>query len=400
MEIKPVTVISKEQLESLGPEVYKGYTFLEQRIQSSQLILLNPLLAELQKFNKYKDLKYDTTSEETIEKSIESYKAYKADLRSFSGKLEAAKKKIKGPLDEAGKMIVSLEKSCLAFKDSIVKELEKNFDSYEKEKEQKKLQAIEKRDAEKNQAIEKLTDESNRNLQMANKGQLINKLKFESSEAVNQRVQLALTNFTSEKISDLISELQNQTHWADVIKNIDLSILTPEEVDECKTRFESQIKFFIDSLSTRKQALDLTLNNKVVQAAGEILSGTSQINSVAPVYSDSERRIITPVPISGGPRAIPVPIQVPVPVQVREEILKPDSYLTFKQEVIDFHLQTENSLITMYHNYKKLINENSTEEEKLLLQTIHGAVVLAKRSREWINSKLIPNAAATAPANS
>lgn len=382
-----ITILTKEEINALDKNVNKFYVGLEERLPAKKLTLLNPVISELISFQKFRDIKYDL---EKKDESIQLYKNAKAELRSFAKKIGDVKKLIKGPIDEAGKMIVSIEKACIDIKNSIDEDLTKNFEAYEKEKADKAAELQAKKDKEKNDMIEKLSEENSKNLSTHIKGQLIQRLKFESLEPIEQLVTLALENYTAEKIGDTITALETQS-WDSILVGVDTSILEEQELEDCKKRYETQMTFFINSLNARKSSLLLTQEKQVTELAVEQAKGMKAINVLAPEINNEQERTITPTPVQTQNVPMPVPVKIPVPVEVNPGVLSLNTVDEHKKALLDLQVKNIDSLQTLYDSCKRHISVHSSEEDKTIASSIHGALTMAKKSNEWVTKKLNSN---------
>ena len=382
-----IIILSKEQIAELNDDVGKQYVMLETRISTQGMLELNPVMVELMELKKLGELKYDP---EKKEESIESYKQATARMRGFAKKMEDAKKAIKGPLDEAGKAVLAIEKACISVKDKLLENLKKEFAEWEIEKANKQTAATEKRDAEKNQAITELSENNAQQLQTIAKGNLIQKLKFGSVEALGDEVNLAIQNFTKDKIDALIVSIQQKYTWPNIIYGNDITILTAEELQECKNRFENQVSMFISSLSARSQALALSHNATVQQQATEIVkTGMANLNTADPNYSDTEHKVFSPKPIHTTPVAQPVPVPIHVPVEVRPEALISGTIEEYKKALLEYHQTNVNTLAQMYNNFCKNLNEQSSDADRAMQGTMYNAYQLAVKANDWVKSKLV-----------
>jgi hypothetical protein len=211
-EVQELVVLTPEQIEELPTTVKENVVFLTEKVGTSDLMELNPMVSELIEIREQgKGLIFAGTNDagEYSKSNIQDFVDVKKRIRTFRAKVGKVAKILKVEPTKINKAIIAIEKAFIAEATAVYDNAEKLFEPYimaeeekalakQKAKDQALLDKIAEEKAGKDEAEEKLA-----------KSNLYNKIKYE-----------LITGLITEKVSEAIS-LGSEQHVQDIKARID-----------------------------------------------------------------------------------------------------------------------------------------------------------------------------------
>lgn len=280
-----IEIFTEEQLNVLPQEAKDSIISLEKNLPQKELLVLNPLVLELLKIKELANIKYtplpeEPTKEETKahKENVEQYKAAKKSITALTQQNAVAKKAIKGPLDELGKQVLTIEKSVNTIAKEVLEKIEKTFKPYLDAEAEKKRLAAEAKAQKEAEAINALTEENAAQSKILNKSKLVTFLKYEMLTATKEEVENAIENYALDKLFTFRDSLMLKNFESYAVGQ-DLTLLDEEELIEIKGHFVKDIESFFKNINTKITALQAIRDNeKLVDRAETITETVTEVS--------------------------------------------------------------------------------------------------------------------------
>lgn len=383
-EVKETTieVLTDEQLKQLPQEVQTIVVKLDANLPPKELSVLNPLMLELFKIKEFESLIYIPMVEsedkkiakenkKIFDEHISKFKEALKSISDFKKKSAEAKKAIKGPLDELGKDIISLERSVNATADETLAVLEKNFEIFIKETKAKALELKTKREEAATAEVNKLTEESKEKSATIIKSNLITFLKFEMLEGTKEDAMLARDSFTLEKLHEFKAGIKDRT-FEDYAKGQDLSILENSELELIKLKFRNEFNDIINNIDTKIIALEALKDNTALVNTLEVIEETQE--AVANAIAQTPNQSFTARTASGEMYSGSQAASEPIPLF--EGGLIP--------EVEKILIVTAEKIRRVEESFRAVKGESITEEESIIAKRTRSSIILLGKTLDYI----------------
>lgn len=263
-----IEIFSQDQLSVFNPEVQLDISYLSENLPAKELKALNPLITKLISIQNYKEsVKYNP---ENKKESVELYKEAMKDLKETNKVITDTKSAIKRPLDELGKKVLSIERFSKSIVQDVISDIDKEFEQYVKEEEERKRIAKEKREAKQAEELKKLEDANKEQTQMLLKTNLLNKLKYEIPDAFTQEVMKGIVSYSKDALEKLKVNYEGENIFDSYHKKEDPNnLLSEEEKEVVKAIFDKKISDSLVLINNRIEQLNLEETIEVEKKAEE-----------------------------------------------------------------------------------------------------------------------------------
>ena len=289
--VREIEIFTVEQLNILPQEAKDSVINLGQNLPTKELLILNPLIAELLKIKELTKIKYVPLPEEPTKEeleahkqNIEEFKAAKKAITALTQQNSKAKTAIKGPLDLLGKQVLTIEKSVKLIADEVLASIEETFKPYLDAEAEKKRIAQEKKEEKEKEVINKLTEQNNAQANAFKKSNLITFLKYEMLQETKEEVYNAIENYSLDKLFSVRDLLSLKT-FEQFTKDKELTLLDEEELANVKSNFVKEIELFKANINTKITALQLIKDNEKLSTTVEDLTETKTMPEPPPSFS-------------------------------------------------------------------------------------------------------------------
>lgn len=291
-EVVEFEILTPEQIKALPDDVHENVTFLTDNARPKELMKLNPIVVRLLNMRENVDkleLKKDEDGNFKKE-SIEEYKAWKAEQRSFNGDLERTSKKLQKPYQDINKGFISIRKTFKDESDKLKEEAEKKFAPYEEEKIRKKKEADEKRDKELKDEIAK-RDEQTKELQNKQKvSSVYNDIKFvEIAENISDNASDAIIEKNEDALQQLKAQIAQKT-FEKITAKYETEVLDDTMKTELEAAFDKAKDRAIRMIQDKLDSYEMQRENDLNKAKQEAQNEPAQTSSIpAPPSPEPEQ---------------------------------------------------------------------------------------------------------------
>lgn len=385
---KEIEVFSIEQLEILPVQAKESIIVLSNNLPSKELLVLNPLVAELLKIQKLKELTYtplgENPTKEEIEahkENIQEYKNAKKDITSLKQQNAKAKTAIKKPLDDLGKQVLNFEKSINALADEVTETVQTTFKPYLDAEAEKAAAALAAKQAKEKAAINALSEQNQAQAAMFAKSQLITFLKYEMLGATKLEVNNAVQHYSLEALDKLRGEFNFKT-FEFFTKEKDLTLLSAEELTEIKMFFDAEIKAFILSI---ENAIRAKQAEKQVEKLSDAIEepnfpppAAQMMMAQMDTFELAQAKTETPFGSGANPVTMPREIYPSNPEEV-----------DFLDLVIGEIKKTKDNVQYIYSRFVES-KTDFTDDEKENIRRVRGSIQLIDKTILYILNQLPP----------
>lgn len=300
-QIEPIEIFTEEQLNVLPQEAKDVIVYLSENLGSNQIMVLNPLIRELLELEELRKLEYkegDKASEKAYEDAMRK-------IGAFNTKAADAKKAMKGPIDQMGKKIVSLEKDLKSIGEEVKTDIQKTFAKYIDAKAQKKAATAEKKDAEKNAVVEQLSEAQNQTAIVSKRSETSTKLKYGILEPLKNEILSAMDTHTLVALQALKARLLGYedfdkvvvTNGVDLNEKIGEELIIGEDIlPEIKAVYKREYDALLKQVNTKIDLLNAGTSSSPESAAAMFSGGGAPAQEQAPVEeqkTEGEKKSVT-----------------------------------------------------------------------------------------------------------
>lgn len=381
--LQEIEIFSEEQLNILPKEAKESIISLNAGLNTKELLVLNPMVAELLKIKELIKIKFvplpeNPTKEDKakFKENIAEFKSAKSSIVAFKKQSAEAKKAIKGPLDLLGKQVIVVEKSVNEIASEVADLLDKEFKPYLDEEQEKKDAAAEKKRLEEQKAINELSEQNKAQSDLIAKGQILTYLKYEMLEGTKRVVAGAIQHYTLDAAQDLLRVILAMT-FENTATGKDLTLLDAEELLACQTSFFNQRLEMTSSLNARIKILELEKENEKLEEKIETVTATPP-----PIYQGVSNISVTGQIETGAP----LEPEAFVAARINQSLLNNNSDL--KSVVNGLIVETINDIDFNIDLFIDLHNADATEEQVEDVRRCKGAIKLLEKTILYINNQL------------
>lgn len=267
-----LSVLTDEQIQELPSDAVADVRFLSSNLAAAQLQVFTPVVLDYLKLREESlslKLVKGEDNEITVE-SIQNYKDFKANQRSFNGMLTAKIAEIKDPINATRNGIISIDKTFRTESNILKETAEKEFDEYEKEKLRKAKEAKDKKDALLKAEVDAAKQVANEATLKNNVSTVYNKIKYTLiSEGITNHVLDVLDNLNEKSLLIEKSQLIQGT-FEKLVINEETSILDAAKIEELKEAYDVAKMRSIKLIDGKLEQLEKDHEREVEAAAKKI----------------------------------------------------------------------------------------------------------------------------------
>lgn len=412
MAVKEIEIFTTEQLNILPEEAKTSIISLEANLPAKELLVLNPLVSELLKIKELAKIKYVPLPEEPTKEqiaahkeNIEEFKAAKKSITALTQQNAVAKKAIKGPLDDLGKQVLTVEKAVNTVAKEVLEEIEKTFKPYLDAEAEKARIAKEKKEAKEKEVINKLSEENAAQANAFKKSNLVTFLKYEMLEETKTEVNNAIENYALDKLFSVRDMLTLKT-FDHFTTGKELTLLEEEELTTIKNHFTKEMELFKTNINTKITALQLEKDNEKLTDVVE--QQTEQLNTMPapppPPMSMTGMEIPQAPPVPTGTPISNTDVfgvltnhaNIPFGQGANQKTVPVELYPTNSNEVdfLDLVIEQINNCTNNIEYIRKRFKDDEnivkTDEDLKNIERVRGAKFLFEKTIQYILNQLPP----------
>lgn len=301
-EVQEVQILTEEQINALPKEVKESVSFLTEKMNPKDLIVLNPIVVELLNIEKNiknielipmgEDGKFDT-------ENVKSYKAIKASIGTFNSGVTSSAKTLKAPYTAISKSLVAIEKSIKGKSADLKASVMEKFKPYEDDV----LAKAKAREEKKNKALIDAANEAkaeNEKLIAKNKrSEVFNAVKYERiAENITAVVSKAIVESNLQTLNERKAIVTAST-FETITVGLDMTVIDDVLTADLK-------KSFIDAKTNALKLIDNKLADFATQKQNIVLEAQSEKSPIVNTPTINEMEVKAEE-VSSGVSDIPSP---------------------------------------------------------------------------------------------
>jgi hypothetical protein len=389
-EVKEIEIFTLEQLEILPKEAKDSIITLGDNLPQKELMILNPLVAELLKIKELAKIKYVPLSAEPTKTEIADHKDNIAEFKEAKKSISAlttqnalAKKAIKGPLDALGKEVLNIERSVNSIAKEVLEALETTFAGYLEAEKIKAAEALAKREEKAKAAVNELTEQNKAQSAIFAKSILTNFLKYELLVETKTEVNNAIDNYALDKLFTVRDMLSLKT-WSHLTTGKDLSVYDEAELKVITDLFDIEIAQFKKNINNRIDALELQRTNEKLLEAVEESKAVPAAPEKSPTLMGStnmfeviQNGATTPLGAGGSMNTVP-----------RQLYPTDDKNVDFLDLIIGELTTCKENMQFITNRFSNSTENSLTDQDRENIRRVKGASILIDRTVLYILDKL------------
>ena len=268
-ELKELVILTPEQIEELPVTVKDNVVFLTEKVGSTDLMKLNPMVTELIAIrNEGKAIAFiEADAEGKFDKAnIQEFVDIKKRVRTFRARVKEVGKEMKMEPTKINKAIISIEKIFLAEATDVYDNSEKLFEPYIKAEKEKELLKQKKKDQALLDKIEEAKKGEDKATLQLDKTNVYNKIKYELiTGLITEVVADAVVNGSEHRVKEVKFTIDTYTYEL-ITTGADDSILDEAVIGELKHFYVNAKQKGLGMLQAKLEAFTMERQNVILES--------------------------------------------------------------------------------------------------------------------------------------